>query len=233
MLLLSPKIDTKANELEKIITIEMPTIQYEQEEPKVEIIEDKRECELIINNEQNKNILVGEFVDEVVYATTTVNIRSGSSVESDIIKELHHRDSVQRIFIGNKGWSIIMLEDDTTGYIDSSYLTTLELNSQEPDKPTASTYIGTFTAYHYCPCASCCGSYTGITATGTVATPGRTIAVDSGIIPLGSVVVINGQTYTAEDTGGGINGYVIDIFVSSHQDALNRGIATVDIYYAE
>ena len=69
-----------------------------------------------------------------------------------------------------------------------------------------------FTAYAYCPCTYCCGKSNGITATGTIATAGRTIAVDPKIIPLGSTVIINGREYIAEDTGGGIRGYKVDIF---------------------
>ena len=69
-----------------------------------------------------------------------------------------------------------------------------------------------FTCYAYCPCTYCCGKSNGITATGTIATAGRTIAVDPKIIPLGSTVIINGREYIAEDTGGGIRGYKVDIF---------------------
>mgnify|MGYP005784316259 CR=1 FL=1 len=69
-----------------------------------------------------------------------------------------------------------------------------------------------FTCYAYCPCTYCCGKSNGITATGTQAKAGRTIAVDPKIIPLGSTVIINGREYIAEDTGGGIRGYKVDIF---------------------
>lgn len=92
-------------------------------------------------------------------------------------------------------------------------------------------YLGTFKSYAYCACTRCCGSYaSGITATGTIATKGRTIAVDPNVIPLGSKVLINGKEYIAEDTGGGINGKTIDMFFNSHSAALNYGIRYVDIY---
>ena len=80
-----------------------------------------------------------------------------------------------------------------------------------------------FTITHYCPCEKCCGKTNGITATGTIATESRTIAVDPNVIPLGSEVLIDGQVYIAEDVGGAIDGNRIDIFVSSHQEAINRG----------
>ena len=61
------------------------------------------------------------------------------------------------------------------------------------------------------------------TATGTTPTPGRTIAVDPSVIPYGSYVKINNHIYIAEDTGGGIKGHRIDIVMSTHQEALDKG----------
>lgn len=90
----------------------------------------------------------------------------------------------------------------------------------EPEKP-AWHDAGEFRIYHYCPCVKCCSKDDGITATGTMATEGRTIAVDPSVIPLGSEVEINGVIYVAEDTG--VKGKTIDLFVSDHQKALQMG----------
>ena len=89
--------------------------------------------------------------------------------------------------------------------------------------------LGTFTITHYCACAKCCGKYSsGYTATGTLATEGRTVAVDPKVIPLGSKIRINGHVYVAEDTG--VSGHMVDIFVSSHDEAIKKGCykATVE-----
>lgn len=91
-------------------------------------------------------------------------------------------------------------------------------------------YLGTYLLSAYCPCASCCGKSDGITATGTQATQGRTIAVDPRTIPYGSQVIINGHTYTAEDCGGGIKGNRIDVFFNSHAEALVFGMQYADVY---
>jgi len=79
----------------------------------------------------------------------------------------------------------------------------------------------------YCPCEKCCGKTNGITATGTKATAGRTIAVDPKQIPYGTEVVIDGHTYVAEDCGGAIKGDHIDIFFDRHEDALAFGRKTL------
>ena len=86
----------------------------------------------------------------------------------------------------------------------------------------------TLIASAYCPCIKCCGKDDGITATGTKATAGRTIAVDPRVIPYGSKVIINGVTYIAEDCGGAIKSNKIDIFFNTHYEALQWGIRTVE-----
>ena len=95
-------------------------------------------------------------------------------------------------------------------------------------------YLGSFTATAYCPCSECCGKWAdGLTYTETVATEGRTIAVDPDVIPLGSIVEINGVEYVAEDIGGAIKDNHVDIFFNSHQDALEWGVQYHDVYIVE
>ena len=90
----------------------------------------------------------------------------------------------------------------------------------------------TATLTAYCPCVKCCGKSDGITASGTQATAGRTVAVDTRLIPYGTEISIDGKTYVAEDCGGKVKGYTIDVFFDSHEEALNFGrqTKTVKIY---
>lgn len=58
----------------------------------------------------------------------------------------------------------------------------------------------------------------------------RVIAVDPSIIPLGSLVEVQGMgVYVAGDTGGAINGRIIDIHFSSVSQALSWGRRTVNV----
>ena len=77
--------------------------------------------------------------------------------------------------------------------------------------------LGTFKLTAYCPCSKCCGKSNGITASGTKATAGRTIAAPSNF-KFGTKVVINGNTYVVEDRGGAIKGNKIDLFLPSLKD---------------
>ena len=66
------------------------------------------------------------------------------------------------------------------------------------------------------------------TATGTIATPGRTVAVDPKYIPHGTEIEIEGVGFRiAEDCGGAIKGKNrIDLLVETHQEALEWGMQT-------
>lgn len=97
-------------------------------------------------------------------------------------------------------------------------------------------FLGKFTLTAYCPGRCCCGKWaSGYTATGTLATEGRTIAVDPHVIPYGSRVLLifpNGtqRTYIAEDCGGGVNGNHIDVFFDDHQAARVFGVQSAMAY---
>jgi len=109
-----------------------------------------------------------------------------------------------------------------------------ELKNNEAEiEPLEQISLGEFTITRYCACSRCCGKSDGVTATGTQATAGRTIAVDPEVIPLGTEVIIDGQSYIAEDTGGAIKGNKIDIFCESHEEAINRGRITREVFVKE
>lgn len=95
--------------------------------------------------------------------------------------------------------------------------------------------LGKFVITAYCTCRVCCGVYSGgnRTASGTVPTSNRTIAVDTNVIPFRTKVVINGQVYVAEDRGGAIKGKRIDMFFMTHKEALRWGRRTMEVYLAK
>lgn len=90
--------------------------------------------------------------------------------------------------------------------------------------------LGTYLTTGYCPCAICCGKTNGVTASGSVAKANHTVAADTGVLPFGTQIVINGKVYTVEDRGGAIRGNRIDIYFTNHQEALNYGKRYVKIY---
>lgn len=97
-------------------------------------------------------------------------------------------------------------------------------------------FLGEYTLTAYCACSRCCGVWaSGYTATGTLATEGRTIAVDPKVIPYGTHVLLiwpdgTQHSYIAEDCGGGVNGNHIDVFFDSHQTARVFGVQSAMVY---
>lgn len=92
--------------------------------------------------------------------------------------------------------------------------------------------VGECRITHYCPCEICCGKWAdGITATGTVAEEGRTVAVDPDVIPLGSEVLIDGKIYIAEDTG--VKGNAVDIFLTDHNRCFEYSVYMADVKWRQ
>ena len=93
-------------------------------------------------------------------------------------------------------------------------------------------------ATHYCACRICCGKTDGITASGQKAMPGMTVACNW--LPFGTIIQIDGKNYVVEDRGarsefGDKNHHKkrVDIFVSSHKEALRLGRKTVSVQIQE
>ena len=79
-------------------------------------------------------------------------------------------------------------------------------------------YLGTYWITGYDTCEYCCGKTDGITASGTYATVGRTIAA-SYDIPFGTVLYIDGiGERVVEDRGGAIYDYRIDVLCADHDE---------------
>lgn len=98
-----------------------------------------------------------------------------------------------------------------------------------PEEPAKHLYgVCTITHYDNGPC--CCGQYAyGATASGVMPTVNRTVA--SNCLPFGTRLLINGQEYFVEDRGdSNMDDFWIDIYVGTHEEALQRGIFSAEVY---
>lgn len=116
------------------------------------------------------------------------------------------------------------------------------LTLAQPEKVVWNEYIATA----YCSCKKCCAAYAEnrpvdddgneivYTASGERAVQGVTIAADWSILPVGTVVEIDGYgEFTVHDKGGAIKGNKIDIYFEDHKDALEWGVKTVKLRVIE
>lgn len=86
-------------------------------------------------------------------------------------------------------------------------------------------YISEFTVTYYCPCKRCNGSWGAIDRFGNPLKWG-TVAADPKVLPMHTKIVIDGydQVFEVLDTGSGVRGNHIDVFVPvSHSEALQMG----------
>ena len=154
------------------------------------------------------NKVLQEGQDGLKEVTYKVKYQNDVEIEKTVISEVVKQEPVNKIVQVQKKQTSRSSAPRTTGL---------------PTGSTASTGGKTYKITAYCPCSKCCGKSTGRTASGTKATAGRTVAAPSNFA-FGTKLNIGGHVYTVEDRGGAIKGNKIDIFVSSHQEALQWGV---------
>lgn len=162
----------------------------------------------------------------------------------DMVTMCYESDQLAKIEKSEKNYEDVLLSEKQEAKDKAALAALTKQNSQpavgtqsavettyiQADGASSGQYLGQFVVTAYCPCAKCCGKTNGITASGTQATAGRTIAADTSRFPFGTQLVINGNVYTVEDRGSAIGGNRIDIFFNTHQEAINFGRRTVDVY---
>ncbi len=151
-----------------------------------------------------------------------VQTADGSGVDIDKVKartQKYKLNDIQENLTLTATASMVMT---TTGNTGTAIIAT-------PEQIQNAKYLGKFLCTAYCPCVKCCGKSDGITASGKKATPNHTIATDRNFA-FGTQLIIGNQIYTVEDRGGNIKGNRIDVYFNTHQEALNWGKKTLDIY---
>ena len=153
-----------------------------------------------------------------------------SFVTNLFIKSVDSKEKNEVVYVNNCIINMTLNIDIVQQIKDSEKKKTTKKKKSKQNKK----YLGMFKIYSYCPCSKCCSHNTGITKSGTKAKQGRTIAVDTSVIPLGSTVYIKygGKVhkFIAEDTGSGIKGKKIDKFMNNHSEALKWGIKECKVW---
>jgi len=216
---MSPVITIKEN-MEKII--EENTEELEEVvvlSPVITIKENMTKLEDIVTEIIEPQNLMEDY-NQTVYVVNGGGLhkRSIPSTDGDILGIYSYGDEIQCV-----------KQDDGWLYTDDGYFV-WEASTSVYD-PGTLVSLGSFTLTAYCPCKKCNGKWVGKpTASGTWYESGRTIAVDTRVIPMGSKVMIDGNIYTAEDTGSAIKGKRIDIYMDTHSTALHFGKQKSEVF---
>lgn len=129
----------------------------------------------------------------------------------------------------------------TTALTKEAEKVVVPVESVEPVKETvqpAYQHSAEFVVTAYCACEKCCGKWSalqGETVVGAAGKPlvsGVSVAVDNSLFKFGTELHDDeGNTYIAADTGSGVNGYHIDIYMNDHQSAREVGKYTKTLYW--
>lgn len=166
-------------------------------------------------------------VDKVSYTTDVLTVRENPGIEYQEVAMLSKFSQIEVIGVCDNGWSHVILQDGTAGYVCNEYLSDVVPEGAE----NIGDSLGVFTITYYCSCDICCGWWSGgPTASGAYPVADWTVAADPEVLPLGTLIYINGHQYCVEDTGSGVDGCHIDIYVGDHQLAVNNGVGYAEIF---
>ena len=152
------------------------------------------------SGENTRNRVIQQGINGIKQVTYKIKYKNNQEIERTLLSEVITKQPVDKI---------VQVQNNITSRTSST---------RNPGTGTA-----IYKVTGYCACTKCCGKTNGITASGTKATAGRTIAA-SGQFAFGTKLLINGTTYTVEDRGGAIKGNKIDVYFNTHAEALQWGV---------
>ena len=217
------------NESKIEMTLENLLNSYSSITEKIETVEESIPYETITKDisdgaQSTKNKIVQEGEDGIKKVTYKVKYQNEVELEKNKISEEVIKEPVNKIIQIKSNITITNRSSESSR--SSRINTNLDDYEESNDNTTS---LGVYKVTAYCPCSKCCGSWqNGITAWGTTARAGRTIAAPSNF-PFGTKLKINGKTYTVEDRGGAIKGNRIDLYVNSHSEAMAWGVKYLNV----
>lgn len=161
------------------------------------------------------------------YTTDVLTVRALPGTEYEEVGKLAQYTKVQVTGVCDNGWSRVQMESGVVGFVSNEYL----LDLVPAGAQNIGESMGVFTVTYYCACELCCGWWSGgPTASGAYPVADWTVAADPKVLPLGTHIYINGHEYCVEDTGSGVEGKHIDIYVNDHSVAVNNGVASAEVF---
>lgn len=163
------------------------------------------------SGENTRNKVIRQGQNGVKQVTYKIKYKNEQEIERTVLSEVIIKEPVDKI---------VQVQKNITSRTSTTSRTSV-----------TGTIICKVTAY--CPCMKCCGKTNGITASGTHATAGRTVAASNKQFSFGTKLLINGVVYTVEDRGGAITENKIDIYCNTHKEALAWGVKYLPVQVVE
>ena len=113
---------------------------------------------------------------------------------------------------------------DAEAEIEGSGISTTEDSEEEKWES-----LGKYKLSFYCACRKCSGNWGHRTSSGATCQEGVTVAC--AILPPGTEVLIEGYGHRiVQDTGAGVKGKHLDVFMESHSQCLKHGIQYREVW---
>ena len=172
--------------------------------------------------------------DGLKRVTYKIKYQNDIEIERTVINEEIIEEAVDKI--------VQVQSKETTVTSRSSYDRTINVGSSATANTLASKVEGitpivkTMNTSAYCACTQCCGKSNGITSSGAKATAWYTLAAGKSY-PIGTIIYIpalsnkpNGGWFVVQDRGGAISNNKLDVFCSTHNEALQFGRKNLECY---
>ena len=141
------------------------------------------------------------------------------------------KDILNIIIITGSLFALAVTIGLSIGWLKDKYPLTDPIPASDSPIETRTAQIWRVTAY--CPCEKCCGRFSdGITASGYKIRSGDQLVAAPKSIPFHTWIYIprySDEPVEVLDRGGAIKGRRLDVFFSTHQEALNWGVKWLEI----
>ncbi|WP_156288629.1 PcsB-like coiled-coil domain-containing protein [Oceanobacillus salinisoli] len=202
---------------------QLNTMKLEQEEALNEINEQKQQ------NEQSKEALESKRNElTALVEELESKDRNLASMESEVKQSIEAAKQNEEQKSKPEQTKVANATTSSSQSANLEHKSKVEDNTKTNDKKEEKTFTVTSTAYTVQSAGGSGITYTGINLRKNPNT--KVIAVDPSVIPLGSVVHVEGYGYAiAGDIGSAIKGKKIDVYVPTQQAAKNWGVRKVKV----
>lgn len=192
--------------------------------------------ETITKNVSNSSITTNKVIqngkDGLKEVTYKIKYQNDIEIERTVISEKIITEAVNKVVQVQSQVTVSRSSVDRTVSTGTSATANTLAAKVEGKTPS----VKTLNTSAYCACVKCCGKTNGITSSGAKATAWYTVAAGKGY-PIGTIIYIpalsnkpNGGWFVVQDRGGAISNNKLDVFCSTHNEALQYGRKNLECY---
>ena len=193
--------------------------------------------ETITKNVSNSSVTTNKVVqngkDGLKEVTYKIKYQNDIEIERTVLNEKIIKQAVNKI-VQVQSKATTTSRDTVTRKVSVGTSATAKALAAKVEGKTPT--VKTMNTSAYCACVKCCGKTNAITSSGAKATAWYTLAAGKAY-PIGTIIYIpslsnkpNGGWFVVQDRGGAIKNNKLDVFCSTHNEALQFGRRNLECY---